>query len=395
MKSVATTIVLLAFGLASASSAQDLSGYVAAEVRAFPNEALHPGQAQDNVSLVLEPELYYAWESGSSFTVVPFVRIDRPDARRSHFDIRELNMLWLGDSWELRVGIGKVFWGVTEFVHLVDIINQTDLVEHIDGEDKLGQPMVHLSLPRRWGVLDVFVLPYFRERTFPGHKGRLRLPLVVDTGHARYESDRKAHHIDFAIRYSHTAGDWDAGVHYFRGTGREPTLLMDVNEAREAVLIPYYVQINQAGLDLQRVAGPWLLKLEALYRTGQGDDFLAAVGGAEYTFFGLLGSSMDLGFFGDWAYDSRGNDATTVYENDAMLGLRLALNDLAGSELVAGVIHDVESSSRAFRLEASRRIGSRWRATLEVWAFLDCAEDDLLYSLRDDDFLRIGLAYYF
>jgi len=395
MKSVVTTIALLALGLAQASSAQELSGYVAAEVRAFPNEALHPGQAQDNVSLVLEPELYYAWESGSSFTFMPFVRIDRPDARRSHFDIRELNVLWLGDSWELRAGIGKVFWGVTEFVHLVDIINQTDLVEHIDGEDKLGQPMVHLSLPRRWGVFDVFVLPYFRERTFPGRKGRLRLPLVVDTGHARYESGRKERHVDFAIRYSHTVGDWDVGVHYFRGTGREPTLLMEVNEEREPVLIPYYEQINQAGLDLQRVAGSWLLKLEALYRTGQGDDFFAAVGGAEYTFFGLRGTSMDLGLFGDWAYDSRGGDATTVYENDAMLGLRLALNDPAGTELLAGVIQDVESSARALRLEASRRIGSRWRATLEAWAFLDCPEDDLLYSLRDDDFLRIGLAYYF
>ena len=41
-------------------------------------------------------------------------------------------------DWSLSIGLGKVFWGVTEFNHLVDVINQTDLVEGIDGEAKLG-----------------------------------------------------------------------------------------------------------------------------------------------------------------------------------------------------------------------------------------------------------------
>jgi hypothetical protein len=50
----------------------------------------------------------------------------------------------------------------------VDIINQTDLVENIDGEDKLGQPMVHFSYFGDWGVVDFFLLPYLRERTYPG-----------------------------------------------------------------------------------------------------------------------------------------------------------------------------------------------------------------------------------
>ena len=62
-------------------------------------------------------------------------RLDSADSSRSHFDLRELNYLWLGDAGELSVGIGKVFWGVAEFVHLVDIINQTDLVENIDEEE--------------------------------------------------------------------------------------------------------------------------------------------------------------------------------------------------------------------------------------------------------------------
>ena len=67
-----------------------------------------------------------------------------------------------------------MFWGVTELRHLVDIINQTDLVENLDGEQKLGQPMVQLTLLKDWGTLDFFAMPYFRERTFTGPDGRPR-----------------------------------------------------------------------------------------------------------------------------------------------------------------------------------------------------------------------------
>ena len=72
------------------------------------------------------------------------------------------------------VGINSVFWRVVESNHLVDILNQTDLIEDIDGEEKLGQPMISLSTQQDWGGLSLFVLPWFRERTFPSEEGRLR-----------------------------------------------------------------------------------------------------------------------------------------------------------------------------------------------------------------------------
>ena len=377
----------------------ELSGHVTAEGRGFFNDALFPGQRRDNASLSIAPDFYCEWENGSSFTFVPFARLDSADSERSHFDVRELNYLWLADSWELRVGIGKVFWGVTEFVHLVDIVNQTDLVESIDGEDKLGQSMVHLSIPRDWGIVDMFVLPFFRERTFPGQKGRLRSAVTVDTDKARFESGSEENHVDFALRYSHTYGDWDVGVYHFKGTGREPTFLLDpLNQ----VIIPYYEQIDQTGVDLQLVEGEWLFKLEAVYRTGQmdsrsqEDDFFACTGGFEYTFVRVGETYMDLGVIGEFAYDDRGDGATTPYENDVMLGLRLSVNDAASSELLAGVSEDTEISSRVVTIEASRRFGNNWKGTLEATAFFEVPEDDiLLYNLRDDDFVRIEMAYYF
>ena len=384
-------VLLLLLSIAS-SSAFEVSGYMEAEARLFGRRAEHPGQRAHNASFALAPEFYHQWENGPAVTFVPFARLDSGDPERTHFDVRELSALFVGDAWELRVGAGKVFWGVTEFVHLVDIINQTDTVEATDGEEKLGQPMAHLSLPREWGVVDLFVLPLFRERTFPGEKGRLRAIWPVDTDHPEYESGKEAHHTDLALRYSHTLGIADFGIYHFRGTGREPILIPDPQGER---LIPFYEQIGQTGLDLQLTEGAWLMKLEALYRTGKTDDFFAATGGFEYTFTGLAGTYADLGVILEFAWDERGEGAPTTFENDLMFGLRLALNDMGSSEILLGMSQDLNEESRIVSLEASRRFGDRWKAVLESGLFLDLSRNDFLYDTRNDDYLRLQLLRYF
>ncbi len=399
MKTLLTilTVFLTVTGISGVTQvmANELSGDIAVEYRFFSDDSLHPGQKKDNASIAVQSEYYHEWENGAAFTFVPFVRLDSEDSERTHFDIRELNALWVADSWEMRIGIGKVFWGATEFVHLVDIINQADFAEAVDGEDKLGQPMVHFSMPKDWGTLDMFLLPYFRERTFPGTKGRLRSSLVVDTDHPKYENDDEERHMDFALRYSHSIGNTDLGIYHFKGTGREPTLIPGLDEEGKPVLFPFYEQIDQTGADFQVVAGEWLLKFEALYRTGQGEFFFSGVGGFEYTFTRFAETSMDLGVIGEYVYDDRGDDASTPYANDIMFGLRLAVNDMASSEVLVGMVQDSEKSSRAVSLEASRRFGDRWKAILEAGLFSDISDSDLLYDLRDDDYIRLEIACYF
>jgi len=375
--------------------ALELSGDVSVEGRLFAKDELYNDQKRNNGSIAFEPEFYHEWSSspGFSFTFVPFFRVDSSDSERTHVDIRELNFLMVGNPWELRVGIGKVFWGVTEFVHLVDIINQTDLVENIDGEDKLGQPMVHFSYFGDWGVVDFFLLPYFRERTYPGKEGRLRPPVKVDTDNAEYESGAEESHIDLALRYSQTY-DWgDLGIYYFRGTSREPILIPSF---KKPVLLPFYDQIDQVGLDLQLVFGNWLWKLESLYRDGTDDNFWAATGGFEYTFVSISDTMMDLGLITEYSYDDRDDDATTPFQNDLLFGLRLGLNDAASTELLAGISFDLDDSGSVLQIEASRRLTDNLKISLEAWSFFDLEESQTyLYSIRDDDFVRLQLFYYF
>ena len=46
--------------------------------------------------------------------------------------------------------------------------------------------MVKISLEKNWGNIDLYALLGFRERTYSGDKGRLRLPVLIDTDTVSY-----------------------------------------------------------------------------------------------------------------------------------------------------------------------------------------------------------------
>ncbi|MGI9286596.1 MAG: hypothetical protein ACR2P1_14515 [Pseudomonadales bacterium] len=383
--------------------AQEFSGEIAAELRYFFSDAKVAEQYDDfNASLYALPELYHRWNDGkSSLTFEPFARVDQHDDKRTHADVRELSWLTVANGYELKVGIGTVFWGVTESQHLVDIINQTDQLENIDGEDKLGQPMFNLEFTRDWGTLELFVLPGFREREFTGREGRLALQQRVDTDEARYESGAKDKHTDVALRWSQVFGDWDIGASHFYGTSREPRFVVAL-DGDEVVLVPLYEQISQTGLDVQATKGAWLWKLESVWRSGQGDSFLAATAGFEYTFESVFESDFDVGVLLEYLYDERDIDLATreplsfvAFDNDLFFGIRLGFNDIQSTALLAGCVQDLDSSARFCNVEASRRFGDRWVLSLEARTFHSIALNHPLSSVRDDDHLQLNIAFHF
>jgi len=371
------------------------SGSISGEGRVFLNSPAGGNQFETwQPSLVFEPDLSYETEDGShQFRLTPFFRLDGQDDERTHFDLREANWRWTGESWEFLAGIDKVFWGVTESRHLVDVINQIDFVEDIDEEDKLGQPTVSLATIQDWGTLRLFALPGFRERTFPGRDGRLRALLVTDTDNAVYESSAEEWHTDFALRYTHVLGGFDIGVHYFWGTGREPRLLPD---GRGETLIPHYDIIHQAGLDLQYTYDAWLFKLEALGREGQGAPFLASVAGFEYTLYQIFESSADLGILFEHLYDGRDGEAPpTAFDNDLFFGTRLAFNDTQDTSALLGAIIDPSEGSATIFVEAERRLGDNWKIGIEGRIFAGAQSDPILAAFQDDSFLTLRLSRFF
>ncbi len=381
--------------LLSSAAIADWSGNIAVEARYFTSSPQWQAQGSEGVSVSLQPEYRHQWNDGmNGFTFIPFVRLDSMDDERTHADIRELSYLHVMDGWEFRAGISKVFWGVTESQHLVDIINQTDLVESIDGEEKLGQPMVRVTRVLDAGSIDVFLMPWFRERTFPGIDGRFRTPLPVDTGSVAYESDDEQRHFDYSLRWNGYLGNVDYALSWFDGTSREPGFIAHPDKPLE-LLAPYYYQLQQAGLELQYTGEAWLWKLEAVHRHTSLEDYWAATGGFEYTFVGINDSALDLGVIGEYLYDSRGTDGLAPFQNDLFVGARLTLNDAQSSELLAGAVVDLDHSSKTFRVEASRRIGQSYKLSVEAQLFADVDVNDPLSAFEEDSFVQVELARYF
>ena len=389
--------------IASPAGALEWSGRLELEPRGFVQSAAHPGQKRHGLSFAVQPELHHSFDDDrQSLSFTPFLRVDSADDRRTHVDIRELMYQRVFDEAELRVGIGRVFWGVTESCHLVDVINQTDLVENVDREDKLGQPLVNLAFIRDWGTLDVFVLPGFRERTWPGREGRLRSEPFVDTNRVTYESGAGRNRLDVAVRWSHAVGDFDIGVAHFRGTSREPLLrpacaasTCDPLTGRGLVIAPHYEVVNRTSLDFQATRGAMLWKVEALRESGPRDSYFAWVAGFEYTWFGVDESDVDLGLLAEHLFDERGEDAPHPLEDDLFAGLRLGFNDEAGTEILAGIIADGAGDATALNLEASRRIGDRWKVELEARAWNGVERDDPLFPIRADDYVQLTLSRFF
>ncbi len=412
--------------------ATEWSGRLSLESRWFPETGLHPDQRSQASGFVLEPTFYLEDDVGRSVTLTPFFRYDGTDDRRTHADLREAYLLLFGafesSDWEVRIGVDRVFWGVTESQHLVDIINQIDFVEHPNGEVKLGQPMVHVTWAGELGTLEVFGLPYHRARTAPGVSGRLRFSGLIDE-EVVYESGAEEWHPDVAARYSHSVGPLDFGLSVFEGTSREagvcrvvipglPELdgCMTTSQKLELggsprpgitpSIVPYYPHIRQVGLDAQLTLDAWLLKLEAIHRTGedntlfQDEAYLAAVMGGEYTFSAVGGSVTDLVVLAEWNYDERGRRAVPrrspmTLDNDYFVGAQLLFNDIQSTELSAGFLWDASRRTQSLGVELDRRLSDRWSGHVESNTILSIDPADLQYSGRRDSFIEFHLEYHF
>ena len=374
-------------------AAAELSGEIAVEGRLFPYDALDSHQQDTGLSVAFEPELYHDRADGAErFVVVPFLRWDLEDGERTHVDLRELYWRRSFDSADLYLGLRKVFWGVTESVHLVDVINQTDLVENTDGEDKLGQPMVQLTLLREAGTLDLYLMSGFRERTYPGSDGRLRPPVQIDDD-ARYEADLERWHPDIAVRWSQILGDYDLGLAHFYGTSREPRFTTRVGSTGP-MLVPHYDLLHQTSLDLQLTRGDWLAKLETVHRDGVDGRSVAAVAGLEYTLVGIV-RAADLGLVAEALYDDREAPFAPFADNDIAIGGRFTFNDVQDTDILAFTAIDLDNGTRFTSVEANRRWRSSGEIRLELRLFDNVDGTDPLFPLRRDDYLQLEYVHFF
>jgi hypothetical protein len=333
--------------------------------------------------------------AGQVWTLDVFARAAQHDSARTYADIRELAWTYTRDSLQLRAGIDQVFWGVTEFAHVVDIVNQADVLEDPFGETKLGQPLISASMRQSWGNFTALAMPRFRDRVFPDLGDPLRPVPTFTLGPAQFESGAGRNHLDWALRYAYTKGPFDIGLSYFNGTGRDP--LFDVTIiGGQPQFYSLYPQIAQAGLDAQVTLGDWALKFEAARRRTYGREQSAWTVGVERLLSGLAGSGSDLTIVFEYSRDQRTPVGVPGFlQDDWAVGLRLAMNDVRTTEGKFGVIIDSDHGSRAWAIELSTRVAQQWRLAAEARLFGNVSVSDPLRAMSKDGYLDVSLTRYF
>ena len=382
----------------------DLFGWFDAQARFFPQPAadgLMGAPPQNdywfNGSLAWEPGFFMNVTDYMNFELILFGRVDQHDRNRTHGDIREAFFELFFNQWTFGFGMHKVFWGVTESRHLVDIINQVDLVEDFDTDIKLGQPMITTSYTHdKAGIYSLYVMSWARQLVFPGPLGRPTLPIPVDNDLAVYESPWKQGQIDVAFRWSHSMAGFDWGLSYFFGTAREPQLfpVLDPTMMFPIALQPVYELIHQGGIDLQYTIEGWLLKVESIVRGGQGPTFGAVTGGFEYTFYQVSGSIVDIGLILEYNYDGRDNNTFIVFDNDFFTGMRLSLSDVGSTEFLVGSFIDAKDGSVFLAAEASRRFGDNWKILLEGRGYIP-QKDNVIRFFQNDAQIQVDIEFHY
>lgn len=336
--------------------------------------------------LTVDGSFFHEWNDGrTTLYAAPFLRLD-PRGARTRVDLRDLNVRAIGDRWEVAIGMKDVFWGAAESRRLVDGVNQRDLVGGGEQYLRMGQLMANGTMMRPWGTVDLLVLPWFRERTFDAHSGMLWSPLPVDASRATYGPGAGPWRLDWAVRWRHTLGSLDVGFSHLQGNLREPRFVEVADGDGRSILAPCYDLGGQTGLDLQFATGRWLWKAEALTASAQPGRYLAAAGGLEYA----IGDYLAL--FAEYAWDSRGREATTSFGDDFFLGGRLFLPD---GEIGGRVFVDRRTFNTAASATASWRLDDRTTVGLEAGAFVGDSSLEPALGRRQHTRLSVRVSRWF
>lgn len=407
-----TLLCTLFFSFANAGQGQ-WNIPITGQIRVFPNIPQYRSQSYNNHSVAIKPKYQYSFDNDNGdFNFEPFYRYDDVDEKRTHGDIREFSYTRSVGSTILKFGISKVFWGVTETQHLVDIVNQYDFVDSTDSTEKLGQPMLHLFWPSSFGNWDAFILFGFRPRTFPGIAGRLRSPWPVNPN---LNERIKSSDIDYAMRWSKQIERLDIGLSFFTGNSRDPILRPNnLNTTLASSMIATYDDITQLGLDAQLTMDKFILKAEAISRDGYGspvisqyyktnpNDYYAFTVGGELSLESIRGT--DVGLIFEYSYDQRQPQpiSTTlpvfaIFQNDYFLGIRWILNDAYESNLFAGASVDADTKASTITLRFNRRIYENLSLNLRTLTLVNIPDPnaDPYASVQNDSHFEINLTQYF
>ncbi|BDT69336.1 hypothetical protein os1_35260 [Comamonadaceae bacterium OS-1] len=373
------------------TSLWQLKGNAALGARLYssPHE---PTKESHRLAVRLAPEWRWA-DGGKTIVISPALYLEGDHNGRTRVDLNELYFSTCLGETIVKAGLSRLFWGVTESRHLVDVVNPPDLAHHYAAEQRLSTAMLYVAHPTPVGQLEVLLLPWERDPVYPNTAGRPRTDLPIHNAVEHPNGTPPA----FAARLAISQGDYDSHVYFFRGLDRESALTArTLPYAAPTELTATRRLVRQWGADLQVPVGNFLVKSELAHRSGYSRDFLSGVLGGEYALNGINGSVVDVNLLGEYQFDLRPADAPlTTLSHGIYAGVRVALNDPASTEFKFGVVAEPSTGARLWRGDASRRIAKNWTVEGTMSVFDNVRKSPSLMDYRKESYVEVLAKYHF
>lgn len=310
-----------------------------------------------------------------------------------YFDPTIAKVSWSNDSFQFDAGYNLVYWGVTEGINVVNIINQRDQIRDYFRKQGLGQLMLSASYFGDDINLEAYILPNFEELNFGSTTQPWGLGLPVDDSKSTFESSEGRNHIDYAARVSGMVDDLEYGIFYFDGTYREPLYYLD--ESTE-YLVPHYILGKTVGLDAQYLYGSNIYKLElAYFKPNSFKEYVSSTLGIEKVLESSLFDNGEGTIYLEYYYDSRRNDNSVAFQNDIFLAYKHSTYNAYDIEVKVGGIIDIEHTGVIGTLNITGKITKSLKSELELIYFNANDIQDALFYSKDFDQVKFNLHWHF
>ena len=206
---------------------------------------------------------------------------------RSRAALKEAYMSVKQDRALTRLGWQIVSWGRADVVNPTDNVAAYDytLLVPSDAEQKLGVLSANVTYRLDTASVQAIWQPAFRGSQIP-------LPQV--SGSEYVERKPEGLQDSGGVRYDVTGDHLAWSVSYFRGPSKPPNLALEPARVAQGFLDTNHPDVATYGVDLEYLAGHWLVRGEAAYNDieGSGETLLAS---RESFALAVLGVERDFG----------------------------------------------------------------------------------------------------
>lgn len=316
-----------------------------------------------------------------------FANWDSADESRRYIDVRKANFYYRHNDVTVGAGIDTFFWGVSESINVVNVLNQSDIMESLDGKVKLGQSFISASKRFSNGDISVYYLPEFNAVTFP-ERPSYGLPISERN---LFENNKKEG--GFAARGLFYFDQYEFAISYFKGTRRSPIL---IPQPSANILTPFYVQTENILFDGVYLADDFTLKLEAKTGKELNNGFSTANVGIEYPSYIFADYIEEVTLIAEYVFDDRELTAETHGQNDLFIGAKFDFGDTNQGRARFLYSYDFDYQGQYAELSYQYRLNDYVRVKAKVMKVLTATPtDQRLYALTGEEFAKFSLHYAF